>query len=85
MQGRAGQIRGITAKGSEGSGIEDLKAFAKALNCDRLGGPVVATLNTFAAEAAKRAAALPNSPELVRSAQTDWFGSDASAARPTER
>ena len=61
----------ITAKGSEGSGIEDLKAFAKALTCDRLGGPVVATLNTFAAEAAKRAAALPNSPELVRSAQTE--------------
>jgi hypothetical protein len=31
---------------------------------------VVATLDKFNAEAAKRAAALPNSPELIRSAQT---------------
>jgi peptidoglycan hydrolase-like protein with peptidoglycan-binding domain len=31
---------------------------------------VVATLDKFSAEAAKRAAALPNSPELIRSAQT---------------
>jgi hypothetical protein len=61
----------IAARGSEGSGVEDLKAFAKSLTCDRLGGPVVATLNTFVAEAAKRAAALPNSPELVRAAQTE--------------
>jgi len=66
-----GRLEQITAKGSEGSGIEDLKAFAKALKCDRLGGVVVATLNTFAGEAAKRAARQPNSPELVRSAQTE--------------
>lgn len=61
----------ITAKGSAGSGLEDLKAFAKSITCDRLGGPVVATLNTFTAEAAQRAAKQPNSPELVRSAQTE--------------
>ena len=61
----------ITAKGSEGSGLEDLKAFAKSITCDRLGGPVVATLNTFTAEAAQRAAKQPNSPELVRSAQAE--------------
>jgi hypothetical protein len=61
----------IAAKGSEGSGLEDLKAFAKTITCDRLGGPVVASLNTFAAEAAARAAKQPNSPELVRSAQTE--------------
>jgi len=61
----------MAAKGSEGSGVDDLKAFAKTLTCERLGGPVVATLSTFVAEAAKRAAALPNSPELVRSAQTE--------------
>ncbi len=61
----------IAAKGSEGSGVEDLKAFARTLTCERLGGAVVATLKTFVAEAAKRAAAMPNSPELVRSAQTE--------------
>ena len=53
------------------AGIEDLKAFARNLTCDRLGGSVVATLNSFTAEAAKRAAEQPNSPELVRSAQTE--------------
>jgi hypothetical protein len=61
----------IAAKGSEGSGVEDLRAFAKTITCDRLGGPVAASLNTFVADAAKRAAAMPNSPELIRSAQTE--------------
>ena len=61
----------IAAKGSEGSGVEDLKAFAKTITCDRLGGPVAVSLNTFVADAAKRAAAMPNSPELIRSAQTE--------------
>ena len=32
------RLEQITAKGSEGSGVEDLKAFAKAITCDRLGG-----------------------------------------------
>ncbi len=66
-----GQLEQIIAKGSEGTGVEDLKAFAKALKCDRLGGAVTAALNNFNAEAAKRAAGQPNSPELVRSAQTE--------------
>jgi hypothetical protein len=66
-----GRLEQITAKGSGGSGLDDLKAFARTLKCDRLGGVVVAALNTFSAEAAKRAATLPNSPELVRSAQTE--------------
>ena len=66
-----GKLEQITAKGSEGSGVEDLKAFARTFKCDRLGGVVVASLNTFTAEAARRAATLPNSPELVRSAQTE--------------
>ncbi|WKA26561.1 caspase family protein [Bradyrhizobium roseum] len=66
-----GKLEQIIAKGSEGSGIDDLKTFAKALKCDRLGGAVVAALNNFEAEAAKRAAKQPNSPELVRSAQTE--------------
>ena len=65
------RLEDLAAKGSEGSGIEDLKSFARKVTCDRLGGLVVATLDKFKAEAAKRAAAMPNSPELVRSAQTE--------------
>jgi hypothetical protein len=60
----------LIAKGSEGSGVDDLKTFSRTVTCDRLGPLVVASLDKFNAEAAKRAAVLPNSPELVRSAQT---------------
>jgi hypothetical protein len=65
-----GKFEQLTAKGSEGSGVDDLKAFSRTVTCDRLGSLVVATLDKFNAEAAKRTAALPNSPELIRSAQT---------------
>ncbi|HJZ21711.1 MAG TPA: caspase family protein, partial [Bradyrhizobium sp.] len=65
-----GRLEEITAKGSEGTGVADLKAFSKMVSCDRLGPLVVATIDRFNAEAAKRAATLPNSPELVSSAQT---------------
>ena len=60
----------MIAKGSEGTGVDDLKSFSRTVTCDRLGPLVVAALDKFNAEAAKRAASLPNSPELVRSAQT---------------
>jgi hypothetical protein len=60
----------LTAKGSEGSGVDNLKSFAGTVTCTRLGPVVVAALEKFNSEAAKRAAALPNSPELIRSAQT---------------
>jgi hypothetical protein len=66
-----GGLEAITAKGSDGTGLDDLKAFAKTVTCDRLGGLVVAALDKFKAEAAKRAAAQPNSPELIRSAQAE--------------
>ena len=65
-----GKLEELTAKGSEGSGVDDLKSFSKTVTCDRLGPLVVATLDKFNIEAAKRIAVLPNSPELVRSAQT---------------
>lgn len=66
-----GKLEAIAAKGSDGTGFDDLKAFAKTVTCDRLGGLVIAALDKFKAEAAKRAAAQPNSPELIRSAQVE--------------
>ena len=60
----------LTAKGSEGSGLDELRSFARTVSCGRLGPIVVATLDRFVDETAKRAAASPNSPELIRSAQT---------------
>lgn len=64
------KLEELVAKGSEGSGLEDLSSFSRTVSCDRLGPLVVASLDKFKAEAAKRAAALPNSPELLRAAQT---------------
>jgi hypothetical protein len=64
------QLDDLSAKGSEGSGVDDMRAFARTVTCDRIGPQVIATLDRFNTEAVKRAAALPNSPELVRSAQT---------------
>ena len=64
------KLEQIVAKGSEGSGVDDLKAFSRTVTCERLGSLVVATIDKFNAEAAKRAASLPNSPELLRSAQS---------------
>lgn len=65
-----GKLEAIITRGSDGSGIDDLKAFQKTITCDRIKPQAIATLETFNAEAAKRAAAQPNSPELVRAAQT---------------
>jgi Caspase domain len=65
------KLDALLAKGSEGTGIDNLKQFSRSVSCDRLGPVVVAALDRFNAEAAKRAAAQPNSPDLVRSAQNE--------------
>jgi membrane protein involved in colicin uptake len=77
-----GTLDDLSAKGSEGSAIDDLKAFSKSVTCDRVKPQVVATLDKFNAEAAKRAAALPNSPALVRSAQTQLARLGCFAEKP---
>ena len=65
------KLDAIISKGSEGTGVDDLKQFSRTVTCERLAPVVVAAIDRFNAEAAKRAAARPNSPELVRSAQTE--------------
>lgn len=65
------KLDALLAKGSEGAGVDNLKQFSRSVSCDRLGPAVVAALDRFNAEGAKRAAAQPNSPELVRSAQNE--------------
>lgn len=61
----------LDAKGSEGSGLENMKAFAKQLSCDSLRPLVASAVDRFTAEAAKRAATAPNSPQLILAAQTE--------------
>ena len=60
----------LVAKGSEGTGLDDLRSFAKTVTCPRIGGVVVATLEKFTAAAHKQTATAPNSLELLRAAQS---------------
>jgi hypothetical protein len=59
------QLAALQAKGSAGTGVDDMTAFVKTVTCDRIKPQALAALNTFTAEAAKRTA------DLVRSAQTE--------------
>lgn len=65
------RLDAIIGKGSEGTGVDDLKTFSRTVTCDRLGPVVVAAIDRFNAEAVKRTATQPNSPQLVTSAQTE--------------
>ncbi|WP_229174274.1 caspase family protein [Bradyrhizobium ivorense] len=61
----------LDAKGSGGTGVTDVQAFAKTVTCDPLRSQVAALVDRFKAEVAKRAMTSPNSPELVRAAQNE--------------
>ena len=61
----------LTAKGSEGAGVENMKAFARTVTCDSLRPLVASAVERFTVEAARRAATAPNSPQLVLAAQTE--------------
>jgi hypothetical protein len=65
------KLDALNAAGSEGEGIENLKAFQQVSACLRLKSLIAAALDKFNAEAAKRAAAQPNSPQLIRAAQIE--------------
>ncbi len=62
---QADQLAALQAKGSMGSGVDDMAQFVNTLTCDRVKPLALAALNTFNAEAAKRTA------DLIRSAQTE--------------
>jgi DNA repair exonuclease SbcCD ATPase subunit len=57
----------LTANGSSGSGLDDLRSFARTVTCPRLGGVVVATIEKFSVESRRQA---PNSLEVLRAAQS---------------
>jgi len=69
-QYRQVKLDNLVAKGSEGSGLDDLRSFSRTVTCNRWDRRLWLPSTNLNAEAAKRAATLPNSPELVRSAQT---------------
>jgi hypothetical protein len=61
----------IVAKGSVGTGIDDLNAFAKSVTCERLSAQIVAAIDKFHAEAAALAS-LPSFPWPPPSASA-WY------------
>jgi len=77
-----GRLDAIVAKGSEGSGVDDLKKFSQGVTCERLSPVVTASLERFNAEAAKRAAEAPNALPLVRSAQMELIRLGCYIGRP---
>jgi hypothetical protein len=70
---RAEQSRfdALNAKGSEGAGLDNMKAFSRQLTCDSLRPLVASAVDRFTRELANRAATVPNSLQLVRAAQTE--------------
>lgn len=72
----------LTANSGAGTAVDDMKAFAGTVRCDRLRPQVTASLDKMTAEAAKRAASLPNAPELVRAAQTQLARLGCFSAKP---
>lgn len=65
------QFEAILAKGSEGSGPDELKEFSRTVTCDPLGPLVVAAIDRFNADSTVRSGAVPNSLELVRATQIE--------------
>ena len=72
----------LAAKGSENAGLDDMKTFAKTVNCERLRPQVATMIDKFTTEANKRTAAMPNSPELLRGAQTQLARLGCFSAKP---
>src|SRR5262249_8049318 len=69
-QAEQAKLAQIVARGSEGAGMDDLTAFARTVSCDRIGSQVIGAIDKFKADIAARAAAMPNSPQLILAAQT---------------
>jgi hypothetical protein len=66
-----GQLDAILAKGSDGTGPDELKEFSRTVTCDRLGPLVVAAIDRFNADSAARTGAAANSLDLVRATQVE--------------
>ena len=77
-----GKLDAILAKGSEGTGVDDLKKFSQSVTCERLSPVVTASLDRFNTEAARRAAEAPNALPLVRSAQMELIRLGCYVGRP---
>ncbi len=69
-QAEQAKLAQIVAKGSEGTAMDDLNAFARTVTCERVGQQVIGAIDKFKTEIAARAAAMPNSPQLILAAQT---------------
>jgi len=77
-----GRLDAILTKGSEGTGVDDLRKFSQGVTCERLVPVVTASLERFNTEVARRAAEAPNALPLVRSAQMELIRLGCYVGRP---
>jgi caspase domain-containing protein len=63
------KFQDLNAKTDNGSTLADMQDLARSVTCDRVKPQIANAIGRLKADAAKRAAAMPNSPELVRAAQ----------------
>lgn len=81
-QSEQNAFNAANAKATDDAGLGALKDFARTVTCDRLKPQVTAAVDRLSTEAAKRAAAQPNSPELIRAAQTQLARVGCLAGKP---
>jgi hypothetical protein len=72
----------LSARGSGGAGVDNMRALAKSITCERLRPQVAAAVDRFTAEGARRAATMPNSPQLVLAAQTELVRLSCHTGKP---
>ncbi|WP_322514515.1 caspase family protein [Rhodopseudomonas palustris] len=72
----------LNGKSDTPSALDDMTAFAKSITCGRLQPMVAMAIDRLKLEAEKRAAAMPNSPQLVGSAQTELARIGCLGAKP---
>jgi hypothetical protein len=81
-QNEQSEFNAVNAKSGDDNGLAALKTFAAGVTCERLRPLVTASIDRLSTESAKRAAAQPNSPELIRAAQTQLARVGCFAAKP---
>jgi hypothetical protein len=63
------KFQALNAKAGDSATLLDMQDLARAVTCERVKPQIANAVNKLKSEAARRAAVMPNSPELVRSSQ----------------
>ena len=76
------KFEALNARSSDGTSLADMQDLARTVTCDRIQPQIANAIGRLKADAAKRAAAMPNSPELVRAAQVQLARMGCAPGKP---